>query len=184
MVQADSKDQVERRDGPLSGIQHPSSNIEDEKRSPIPSVGGKNKNDIRNFFQKRRPESNLPEDESVKAPASSEKVGLNESCKFKKGICSTHKVAGEKRIISSKRWTKKKDGLSGWSVTKKVTWFCRASIEVAPVVQRNASEVNSESSAAPDLNNDGICEHFEGISNISGEKGERSEASESFVKGL
>ena len=42
----------------------------------------------------------------------------------------------------------------------------------------------SESSATPDLSNDGICEHFEGISNISGEKGERSEASESFVKGL
>ena len=187
MVQSDRTNQVERRDGPLHGIQHPSSNIEDKKRSPVASIGEKNKTDIRNFFQKNRPVGNLPEEEGIKAPAISEKVGLSEDCKFKRGICTTHKVAGEKRVISSKKWTKKKDGLSGWSTSKKVKWFCKASIEVAPVVQSNASEVNSESSAAPVLNNisnDGICERFQGISNISGEEGERSETSESFVEGL
>ena len=187
MVQYDRINQVERRDGPLSGIQHPSSNLEDKKRSPVASLGEKNKTDIRNFFQKNLPVSNLPEDEGLKAPAISEKVGLSENCKFKKGLCTTHKVAGEKKIITSKKWTKKKDGLSGWSVVKKVKWFCKASIEVAPVEQRNASEVDSESSAAPVLNNlsnDGICERFQGINNISGVEGERSEASESLVEGL
>ena len=95
--------------------------------------------------------------------------------------------AGEKRIISSRKWTTKKDGLSGWSVSRKVKWFCMASIEVTPVVQSNASEVNPESSAAPELNfssNDGICERFQGINNISRDEGERSEMSESHVKGL
>ena len=54
-------------------------------------------------------------------------------------------------------------------------------------MQSNASEVDSESSAAPVLNNlsnDGICERFQGINNISGEEGERSETSESLVEGL
>ena len=187
MVQSDRKNQVERRDGPLSGIQHPSGNREYEKRNTVPSVGEKNKSDIRKFFQKNLPESNIQEVRSTKAPATLEKVGLNADCKFRKGVCTTHNVVGEKRTISSRKWTTKKDGLSGWSVTKKIKWFCNASIEVAPVVLSNTSVIDSESSAAPDLkflNNGGICEHSKGISDISGVEGKPSEASESSETGL
>ena len=119
------------------------------KKIPGSKLSEKNNADIRNFFQKNQPVSNLPEDEKLSTPAITGKVGLEEDCKFKKGICTTHNIAGEKRIISSKKWTKKKDGLLGWSVSKKVKWFCKASIEVTPAVQSNASNVYPESSAAP-----------------------------------
>ena len=45
-------------------------------------------------------------------------------CTFKKGTCVVHKLKGKKMTQSSKFWTKKKDGMYGWSYRKKVTYEC------------------------------------------------------------
>ena len=46
-------------------------------------------------------------------------------CTFKRGICTKHKLKGEKLTIKKRAWVKKKTGLAGWSTTRTVTYICK-----------------------------------------------------------
>ena len=69
------------------------------------------------------------------APSSVRKLELEEKespsadtvpiCTFKKGLCLEHKIMGEKRVTTSKKWGNTKKGY-GWIYSRKVTWVCRA----------------------------------------------------------
>ena len=47
------------------------------------------------------------------------------NCTFKRGICTKHKLKGEKLTIKKRTWVKKKTGLAGWSTTRTVTYICK-----------------------------------------------------------
>ena len=86
--------------------------------------------------------------------------------------------------MRSKKWCKKKDGLAGWSTTKKVEWLCKFKPDVTPEAPRIASEIHQKSSAAPVLINGLNCEGFQGITRNSEDEGKRLKSSESLEKGL
>ena len=45
------------------------------------------------------------------------------SCEFKRGFCVSHKLKGDKRTVTSKKWAKKKFGY-GWVTSKQVVYTC------------------------------------------------------------
>ena len=64
---------------------------------------------------------------------------------FKKGICKKHNIAGIRKVITSKKWARKKDGLQGWSYSKTVKWYCTHDVEVTPAAPENSSNQIVES---------------------------------------
>ena len=44
-------------------------------------------------------------------------------CEFKRGVCTEHKVKGNKMVNSTKKWQEKKSGY-GWVTIRRVTYTC------------------------------------------------------------
>ena len=57
-----------------------------------------------------------------------------EECTFKRGTCITHKLKGKKITHTNKFWTKKKDGMFGWSYRRKIVYECefKPSTDLSP----------------------------------------------------
>ena len=92
-----------------------------------------------------------------------------------KGICKKHNIPGVRRVITNKKWASRKDGLNGWSYSKKVKWYCTHDAEDAPAAPEKASvDRSTPSQAAPVGLNNGLPD-----SNF-----ERSDLSESNERGL
>ena len=111
-----------------------------------------------------------------------------EECEFKKGICKKRNMKGIRKVITSKKWTKKKDGLQGWSYSKKVKWYCQFNEIVTPAspeIASNGIENYPHSQAAPliERESNGLSDNLLGDYPDTGEVGERPELSESTEKG-
>ena len=53
--------------------------------------------------------------------AIAERGEMTVECEFVKGTCRNHRIKGNKKVTSTKKWTKKKHGF-GWVTQKKVTY--------------------------------------------------------------
>ena len=148
-----------------------------------PGASNKKQKDIRSFLQEvnevRSPNNDVIG--PVQSPVIEEQEEQEETiCEIKKGQCLDHKKEAVKKTISSKKWGKKKDGLSGWIYSKRVRGFCPA--KMTPEAPSFASRKSCPSSStAPVFNNMGVRESFLGInkSHNNGEEGERLDLSES-----
>ena len=49
------------------------------------------------------------------------------SCEFKRGFCVSHKLKGDKRTVTSKKWAKKKFGY-GWVTSKQIVYTCSSGL--------------------------------------------------------
>ena len=190
--QAEKANLVELKDGINLEKMLPSNNEKKKptKETPKTSKKGIKKEDIRKFFQKDNSGKKPTIKKNETAPTTNkenkkdEKVNPSGKCEFKKGICTTHRVKGEKKIITSKKWCKKKDGLAGWSTSRKVEWLCKQNPDRTPVAPSKASELHQKSSAAPDLETGSICESSQGITRNFVNRGKRSDSGESLETGL
>ena len=153
--------------------------IEENQGGKIePGTSKKKQGDIRSFIQGVKAEKttirspNYELEGPVTSPAVEEKEET--ICKIKKGQCLEHKMEAIKKTITSKKWGMKKDGLSGWIVSKRVRWFCPAK-KMTPEAPNFDSKSCPSSRAAPVISNMGIRESFLGIMDNynHGEEGER-----------
>ena len=98
-----------------------------------------------------------------------------DDCTFKKGICKKHNIAAVRKVVTSKKWASKKDGLQGWSYSKKIKWYCKLDAESTPAAPEKASvESYTPSQAAPVGIHNGLPDN-----NLK-----RSDLSESNERGL
>ena len=69
----------------------------------------------------------------------------DENCEFRRGVCLTHDIKGEKVTINEKKWGKKSTGF-GWIYRKKVKYICRAekfTLTVPDISTSDVSEISS-----------------------------------------
>ena len=56
-------------------------------------------------------------------------------CEFKRGVCTEHKLKGDKMVNTTKKWQKKKAGY-GWVTIRRVTYTCSYRQNI-PLVSKN-----------------------------------------------
>ena len=78
-------------------------------------------------------------------------------------------IKGKKTELTTKKWGILKNGLQGWTYSKKVRWICQAGTS-APVVTSSDSSVVKypDGIVAPTSSNIGITQHSAGIRDITG----------------
>ena len=80
------------------------------------------------------------------------------SCTFKRGICQVHKLKGERKVITTKKWARKKFGF-GYVTSKKTIYTCLAGLE-SPQLSTTNSAI-SDGSQSPVHANQVGSENFE-----------------------
>ena len=196
---------IQPPDEPSQGIRQEGTLLEipppEEKEDNTSKLGAKKKQknteDIRTFFNMKKPIINTEKDDNTPTPSggiiieNTEKESQNqpldnESCIFRKGRCQKHHIEGEKTILSIKKWGKKSNGLQGWNYSKKVRWICKAgkSSPVAPNIVSSSESIHPDSRAAPGISNLGISDNNCGIPSNTGVGVSRQDESESARKDL
>ena len=79
------------------------------------------------------------------------------SCEFKRGFCVTHKLKGDRRTITSKKWTKKKFGF-GWVTSKQTVYSCSSGLGLPQLSENQLLSDGSQSpvqdiKGGPDISN-------------------------------
>ena len=79
-----------------------------------------------------------------------ERNEMTVECEFVKGTCKNHGIKGNKKVTSTKKWTKKKHGF-GWVTQKKVTYSCPVGLQASSSNQ----QTSRDSSLSSDLKQGG-----------------------------
>ena len=116
-----------------------------------------------------------------------EVVKLDEACTFKRGgMCMKHGCVGQKYEISSKVWTKKKDGMFGYKTVKQTKYRCR--FRGVPVTnsRKPGPEVGNRTRVTSSLG-EGLADYKLGNTAMSGDYGKDysgagADKSESFME--
>ena len=100
---------------------------------------------------------------------------VEQPCEFKRGICKTHNIKGNKTVVKSKKWAAKKTGF-GWVTSSKVTYTCNLARAMSsnPSTTEDSTQLKSSLSPASNSKKQGelfklSLDNFPGRSNIESE---------------
>ena len=105
---------------------------------------------------------------------------MDKPCEFKRGVCKEHNMKGNRVVVKSQKWAKKKTGF-GWVTSSKVTYTCNHDTAKSSNhnLTENSTQLMSSQSPASNSKKQGAMFRLS-LDNISGVSRIESESLEAL----